>query len=117
LAGNSGGLAGLSSAALESQCNTCHGANTKTARPDYAANARLLLESVRDVRELLNTAKPIIKRVKDAASRASLQNDYDQATVPLTEASAAAHAFVFTNSEERLSARTRAEALLQKLVK
>jgi hypothetical protein len=51
-----------------------------------------------------------------SALRASLQNDYDQATVPLTEAAAAAHAFVVTNSEERLNVtRARAEALLQKL--
>jgi Cytochrome c554 and c-prime len=106
----------LSPKALESQCNACHGANKKTARPEYAANARLLLQGVRDVRELLNTAKPVIKRVKDSTMRTSLQNDYDQATVPLMEAVAAAHAFVFTNSEERLNvARARSEALLQKL--
>jgi hypothetical protein len=73
-------------------------------------------QGVRDVRELLNTAKPVIKRVKDNTMRTSLPNDYDQATAPLTEAAAAAHAFVFANSEERLDvARTRAEALLQKL--
>jgi len=106
----------LSPKALESQCNTCHGATRKTARPEYSANARALLQSVRDARELLNTAKPMIKRVKDSALRASLQYDYDQATVPLMEAVAGAHAFVFTNSEERLNvARGRAEALLQKL--
>ena len=76
----------------------------------------MLLQGVRDVRELLNTAKPMIKRVKDGALRTSLQTDYDQAAVPLTETVAAAHAFVFTNSEERLNvARARAEALLQKL--
>jgi hypothetical protein len=106
----------LSPKSLESQCNTCHGATKKTASPEYAANARALLQSVRDVRELLNTAKPMIKRVKDGAVRASLQYDYEQATVPLMEAVSGAHAFVFTNSEERLNvARARAEALLQKL--
>jgi hypothetical protein len=108
----------LSPKALESQCNACHGANTKTARPEYAANARLLLQGVRDVRALLDTAKPVIKRVKDSTMRTQLQNEYDQATVPLVEAVAAAHAFVFTNSEERLAvARARGEALLQRLVK
>ena len=106
----------LSPKALESQCNACHGAKKKTARPEYAANARLLLQNVHDVRGLLNTAKPIIKRVRDTSLRASLQNDYDQAGVPLAEAVSAAHAFVFTNSEERLGvARARAEALLERL--
>ena len=106
----------LSPKALEGQCNTCHGATKKATRPEYAANARALLQNVRDVRELLNTAKPMITRVKDSARRTSLQYDYDQATVPLTEAVGGAHAFVFTNSEERLGvARARAEALLEKL--
>ena len=106
----------LSPKGLESQCNSCHGRGKKSERPEYAANARMLLQNVRDVRELLNNAKPIIKRVKNVEVRASLQYAYDQAEVPLIEAVHAAHASVFVNSEERLGvARVRADALLERL--
>lgn len=106
----------LSPKALEGQCNSCHGRGKKFARPEYAANARILMQGVRDVRTLLDTARPIIKRVKDDKLRASLQYDYDQAGVPLTEAVQAGHTFVFVNTEERLGvARARADALLERL--
>jgi hypothetical protein len=44
------------------------------------------LQGVRDVRQLLDHAKPIIKRVKDGELRPSLQYAYDQAEVQLIEA-------------------------------
>jgi hypothetical protein len=106
----------LSPKALESQCNACHGRGKTFARPEYAANARLLMQNVRGVRETLSHARPIITRMKDVPLRTALQYDYDQASVPLTEAVHAAHAFVFDNSEERLGvARRRADALLERL--
>lgn len=102
--------------ALESQCNSCHGAGRKAPRAEYASNARVLLSGVRDVRALLNTAKPLIRHVKDTAARDALQYAYDQAVVPLTEAVEGGHAFVFDNAEQRLAvARMRAEALLERL--
>jgi hypothetical protein len=101
---------------LESECKSCHGVGKKFERPEYAANARILLQGVRDARELLDHAKPVIKRVKDGQLRASLQVDYDQAEVPLIQAVHPAHAFVFVNSEERLGVtRRRANALLERL--
>jgi len=106
----------LSPKALESQCNACHGAGKKAPRPGYAANARALLTGVREVRTLLNTAQPLIKRVKDKATRDTLQYAYDQAVVPLTEAVYDGHAFVFDNAADRLGvARARAEALVVRL--
>ena len=49
------------------------------------------------------------------ALRTSLQYDYQQAQVPLTEAVHDGHAFVFTSARERLSvARARATALLER---
>jgi hypothetical protein len=38
-------------------------------------NARILLQRVREVRELLNHVKPVIKRMKDPTRRSSLQYD------------------------------------------
>lgn len=106
----------LSPKALESECNSCHGRGKKAERPEYASDARALMQSVRDVRQLLNNARPIIKGTKDAALRTSLEYDYDQAQVPLTEAVHAGHAFVFTDARERLGvARARADALLERL--
>lgn len=106
----------LSPKALENECNTCHGRGKKAERLEYGADARLLLQNVRDVRQLLNQAKPIITRARDAALRASLQYDYEQAQVPVTEAVHAGHAFVFTDARERLGvARARADALLERL--
>jgi len=101
---------------LESECNDCHGRGRKFERPEYASNARVVLQGVRDTRELLNHARPVITRVKDANLRTSLQYDYDQAEVPLIEAVHDAHAFVFVDAEERLGvARARANALLERL--
>jgi hypothetical protein len=99
--------------ALESQCAQCHGEGKSLARPEYPRQARRMLEGVRDVRELLDHARPLIRRVKDAALKASLEGAYQQAEVPLIEAADAGHQFVFTELEERLDvARQRTEALL-----
>jgi len=106
----------LSPKALESQCNACHGRGKKNARPEYAANARILLSQVRETRAMLDSVKPLIKRVKDEKLRASLEYDYDQAQVPLKEAVQAGHTFVFENLEERLLvARNRADVLSDRL--
>jgi len=106
----------LSPKSLESECNSCHGRGKKAERLAYGADARALQQNVRDVRQILNTARPVITRVKDVTLRASLEYDYDQALVPLTEAVHAGHAFVFMNAKERLGvARARADALVERL--
>jgi hypothetical protein len=106
----------LSPKGLESQCNECHGRGKKDARPEFGANARILMTQVRETRSMLDNVKPLIKRVKDENLRSSLQYDYDQAQVPLKEAVYAGHTFVFGNLEERLLvARNRADALIDRI--
>ena len=106
----------LSPSGLDKQCNACHGRGKKAERAEYAADARGWLLGVRDVRKLLDSAGPLIKRTKDVAARGSLECDYNQAEVPLTEAIDDGHAFVFTDARERLGvARARADALLERL--
>jgi len=106
----------LSPKALESECNSCHGKAKRAERLEYAASARALQQNVRDVRQILNNARPVIKSVTDVTLRTSLEYDYDQALVPLTEAVHAAHAFVFVNARERLAvAHVRADALIERL--
>lgn len=101
---------------LESQCARCHGAGKVDPNPEYAKQARLMLEGIRDVRAMLNEARPLVGRIKDKARREALTQEYEQAEVPLTEAVHAGHAFVFDQLEERLAvARKRAEALLERL--
>ena len=103
----------LSPNGLDKQCSACHGRGKRVERPQYGVDAHAWLQSVRDVRKLLESAESLIKRTKDANLRASLQRDYQQAQAPLTEAIQDGHAFVFANAHERLAvARARAEALL-----
>jgi cytochrome c554/c'-like protein len=103
----------LSPNGLDKQCNACHGRGKKVERLQYGADAHAWLQGVQEVRKLLDNGGALIKRTKDANLRASLERDYQQAQVPLTEAIHDGHAFVFANAHERLAvARRRAEALL-----
>ena len=62
-------------------------------------------------------ARGLISHVDDRTRRAALQQAYDQAQVPLTEAIDAGHKFVFDRLEERLGvARSRATALLSQVI-
>jgi hypothetical protein len=107
----------LSPKALEGQCNQCHGAGKIAPRPERAQRARQLLEGVVSVREQLQLARGLINHVDDRTRRAELQQAYDQAQVPLTEAIDAGHKFVFDRLEERLGvARGRATALLSQVI-
>ena len=106
----------LSPKALENQCKKCHGEKKRFPRPDDPAHAREMLESILEVRMLLDEARSLIRRVQDEKRRTSLQDAYDQAEVPLIEAAAAGHSFVFDQLHERRDvARRRAQALLEEL--
>ncbi len=84
--------------------------------PEFPAQGRALLESVREIRTLLDEAAPLIRRVNDQNRRQSLQEEYQQAEVPLIEAVNAGHSFSFSALQERREvARRRAEALIEKL--
>lgn len=106
----------LSPAGLEHQCNRCHGEGRTAPRPERAANARMMLAGVTEVRELLDQSKGLIRRIRDKAKRAEYEAAWQQAEVPLIEARQAGHMFEFGELQQRLDvARTRAGALLEKL--
>jgi hypothetical protein len=101
---------------LAAECARCHGAGKVAQRTDLPAEGKMMLTSVREVRESLEHAKKLIKKVTDKTRRASLEDELQQAQVPLTEAVHAGHMFVFDQLQEREEvARTRAEILLEKL--
>ena len=106
----------LSPKSLEGQCNQCHGEGKPQARPERAANARIMMTEVALVRTTLKEASSLIKRVKDKATRTKLEEQWQQAEVPLIEARNAGHEFVFDNLRERLDrAKSRADALMDQL--
>ena len=101
---------------LSSQCAKCHGAGRTTPHPEFPTQAREHLEMILDVQAMLDQARPLIRRIKDAPLRARLQEEYNQAEVPLKEAIHAGHSFTFEKLEERHRvAQDRAEALLEKI--
>lgn len=107
----------LSAERLERRCDSCHGDDGVAPRPGRAADARLMLEGISDVRESLKAARQLLDRVRDDARRADLDDAYNQAEVPLIQAAQAGHRFVFDELAERLVvARERAAELLATLV-
>ena len=106
----------LSPRSLESQCDSCHGDGGVSPNPEYPPQGKMLLEQVREVRELLSSTRHLIRHVNDDARRSSLEERYEQAQVPLTEATQSAHEFVFDDLRERLSvARERTDSLMKEL--
>ena len=102
--------------AIESQCQRCHGEKAAQPRPGRAANARAMIEGIRDVRAQLREADAAIGRIKDQARKARLKADADQVRVPLVQAADAGHAFVYDRLQERLgAARTRLGALQEQI--
>lgn len=108
----------LSPRQLEAQCVSCHGPDrVAPANTDVAADARLLLEGLRETRALLREANGAIRRVNDPARRAALEADAEAANAPLAAATSAGHAFVFEGLQERIAtARQRIAALYDRLV-
>lgn len=106
----------LSPKALHSQCSSCHGAGKFAERTDLPAEGKMLLSSVREVREMLDQARRLIGRVKEGDRRANLNAELAEALAPLTEAVDVAHMFVFDQMQEKVAeARRRAELLLEEL--
>jgi hypothetical protein len=101
---------------LEAECQRCHGPKGTAPRPERAAAARTLVESVAESRQLLKSVRPLIDRIKDPARKTALNHAYEQAEVPLIEAGRSVHEFVFDTLKERLArARQRIDALLSDL--
>ncbi|MDE3154624.1 MAG: hypothetical protein KGN76_05950 [Acidobacteriota bacterium] len=108
----------LSPDALARECAHCHAADQPAGHPEYAQNARATLVGIASARRLLDEAKRAIAQVKEKEARASLQQDYAQAEVPLTEAIEEAHRFVYFQASERLNTSlVRAKDLLERLGK
>lgn len=107
----------LSPKALEARCRRCHGTQGKGPEHlDFPPLARRMLSGIAEVRELLDEARPLIRRVREDDRRSRLEEAWQQANVPLVEAAEAGHAFVFDELEARLAvARERATRLLDEL--
>ena len=106
----------LSPHRLEARCKGCHSEDGVGGNPQFPAQERGLLESIREVRTLLDEAQPLIRRVADADRRQELEEQYQQAEVPVIEAVQFGHSFNFERVEERReTARRRADALLEVL--
>ncbi len=93
----------LSPRGLERRCETCHGNDRIAPNSDFPPQGRILLEDVEEVRQLLDRANELIRRVDDEQRRESLEDAFEQAEVPLVEAVRAGHAFVFDRLQERLA--------------
>lgn len=105
-----------SARSLQTQCAQCHGPNRIAPRPERAEAARTLYDALHESRDLMKTVRSLVNRVSDKPRRAQLDQAYQQADVPLTEAVLAGHEFVYDDLKERLSvARQRIEALLGQL--
>jgi hypothetical protein len=73
-------------------------------------------DALRESREQLRSTRSLINRVGDKPRRAQLDDAYEQAEVPLIQATQAGHRFVYDIVKERLAvARQRIEALLGEL--
>ena len=102
--------------AVEGLCNSCHGDRKVAPRPELARNAALSIAGLNEIRALLDQADAAVARIKDPARKQQLQEQAQQARVPLIEAADAGHRFVYDMLEDRLRlARTRAGALLEEL--
>ena len=106
----------LSPKSLEGQCNACHGPGKTVPRPERAANARLMLENVREARGQLKQARDLIKQVKDASRKARLSQEAEMVALELKFAVEAGHSFVYDGLQQRVErARTRLAALFDGL--
>jgi hypothetical protein len=106
----------MSPSAIAARCDRCHDASGSHPQPEYGRNASLLLGEVRAIRDALDDAESLIKRIKDRGEREQFEAEWRQAEVPLIEARQAGHEFVFDNMSERLTlARQRAESLMERL--
>lgn len=106
----------LSAKALANRCDSCHGPRGTAPRSDRAQQVRTQYEALHTVREEMKEARDLIKRVSDGQRRAALQEEFEQAQVPLTRAIQAGHKFVYDELREYLAtAQQRTQALLSKL--
>lgn len=106
-----------SAKSLERTCARCHGEGKLLPRPTFPVTARRVHEEIDAVQTSLRSARHLIDRLPTGARRAALEDAFEQAQVPVTQAIHDTHAFVFDSSLERVGvAKQRTDALLQLLV-
>jgi hypothetical protein len=106
----------LSPAAIEGQCDQCHGPGKTAPRPERASDMRRWLEEVRGLRAQLDTARVMIDAARDPARRQELLDSHREAAAPLAQAVVSGHSFVFTNRQQLLNvARQRTADLYRSL--
>jgi hypothetical protein len=106
----------LSAKALAGQCSDCHGPREMAPRADRVREVRELYTSVSLMREQMKLAGNLVKRINDQETRAVLQNQLEQAEVPLTRAVNAGHKFVYDELRTYLAqAQERVQALQDRL--
>ncbi len=102
----------LSPRNLERQCAECHGPDGVAPRADRAREARVLLESIREMRGRLAAARVAIRR-EPAARRSGLETHARQVEVVLVEATEAIHRFAFARSQDALDTARQRVTLLE----
>lgn len=106
----------LSAKAVASRCDTCHGPKGSAPRSDRAKLVREQYEALRAVREEMKLARTLVRRVNDRQRRAALEEELQQAEIPLTRAVDAGHKYVYAELREFLTiAQGRVQALLATL--
>lgn len=106
----------LSPSRLEARCSRCHSEGRDGGHPEFPGQARSLMESIEEIRAMLDEAQPLIRRIRNAQRREGYENQFEQAEIPLIEAVRAGHSFAFEALvERRETARRRAEALIESL--
>ena len=106
----------LSAKALASRCDSCHGVGETAPRAERARQVREQYDALSVVRQEMKLAQSLVRRVKDSKRRAELNDDYQQAQVPLIRAVNAGHKFVYDDLRQYLGvAQQRTQALLAKL--
>jgi nitrate/TMAO reductase-like tetraheme cytochrome c subunit len=106
----------LSAKALESRCNECHGPGEVAPRAERARQVRQLYEGLTVVREQIKLAENFVRRITERERRAQMQEQLDQAKVPLERAVNAGHKFVYDDLQSSLAtAQTRVSDLLERL--
>lgn len=106
----------LSPKGLAAKCDGCHGPGDTTSLPEVSEQVRLLMESNREVRKVLEQAGRLIERVKDQERRLRLTRLYSDARSFQREAAHVGHTFDFRGIEESAEqAQLSAETLLLEL--
>jgi len=101
---------------LERTCARCHAEGKLVPRPNFPTTARRVHEEIDAVQTSLRAARQLIDHLPKGQRRTQMEDSYQQAQVPVTQAIHDTHAFVFDSSLERIGvAKQRTDALMKAL--